>query len=286
MNVKLIKRGKQLKDREASKLKTKFLNDNHFDMLIDYDCDVIDNYGNPLLRFRKNIIPIETLKTGYNSFKKSIVKNVGRGVAAGGYDTSGKFDISPEVTSGNVGYMDARPGNLDYCRLTAFGREHFEEFKAGVPFVEYIDYLYSNLCPKHYAKQKTVADSTNRNFVIGNTAFTTVTVNENFQTAVHQDAGDFRDGFGNLIVYNNGSYDGGYFVLPQYKLAVDVQSTDALFVDVHQWHGNTEMKLRKGFDDIFRISFVLYYRENMFKCKQPSEQLRDLKINKNGYLKL
>ena len=75
--------------------------------------------------FVKNI-----LELGYNSFKKSIVKNVGRGVAAGGYDTSGKFDISPEVTSGNVGYMDARPGNLDYCRLTSFGREYFDEFQS------------------------------------------------------------------------------------------------------------------------------------------------------------
>mgnify|MGYP003134613502 CR=1 FL=1 len=286
MSIKLLKRGKQLTDQKAEKLKTKFLTNENFDILIDYDCDVIDNYGNPLLRFRKNVIPKNILELGYNSFKKSIVKNVGRGVAAGGYDTSGKFDISPEVTSGNVGYMDARPGNLDYCRLTSFGREYFNEFQSGIPFVEYIDYLYSKLCPKHYLKQKTIADSTNRNFVISNTSFTTVTVNQNFQTAVHKDAGDYKDGFGNLIVYNNGSYDGGFFVLPQYKIAVDVQSTDALFVDVHQWHGNTEMKLRKGFDDIFRISFVLYYRENMFKCKQPSEQLKDIKIKRNGYFRL
>lgn len=286
MSVKIIRRGKQLKDFEAEKLKTKFIDDNYFDMLIDYDCDIVDNYNNPLLRFRKNILPKNILELGYNSFKKSITKNVGRGVAAGGYDTSGKFDISPEVESGNVGFMDARPGNLDYCRLTAFGRDYFDEFTAGIPFVEYVDYLYSKLCPKHYFKQKTIADSTNRNFIIGNTSFTTVTVNQNFQTAVHKDAGDYRDGFGNLIVYNDGSYNGGYFVLPQYKIAVDVQSTDVLFVDVHQWHGNTEMKLKPGFDQIFRISFVLYYRENMFKCKQPSEQLKNLKINKNGYLKL
>ena len=49
---------------------------------------------------------------------------------------------------------------------------------------------------------------------------------------------------------------------------------------------NTEMKLKQGYEDIFRISFVLYYRENMYKCKQPSEQLKDIKIDKGGYLKL
>tara|TARA_B100001093_G_scaffold517110_1_gene597644 strand:+ start:301 stop:1161 length:861 start_codon:yes stop_codon:yes gene_type:complete len=286
MNVKKLIRGKQLTDKQAEKLKTKFVNESNFDTLIDYDCDAYDNYGNLLFKFRKNILSKKTLKLGYESFKGSIVKNVGRGVAAGGYITTGKFDISPEVTSGNVGYMDARPGNLDYCRLTSFGRQYFDSFQSGLPFVEMIDYYYSKLCPIHYKKQKTVADATNRNYIIGNTAFTTVTVNKTFRTAVHKDTGDFRDGFGNLIVYNDGSYEGGYFVLPQYKLAIDVQTTDALFVDVHQWHGNTEMKLRKGFDEIFRISFVLYYRENMYKCKQPSEQLKKIKIKKNGYLTL
>jgi len=286
MNVKKLIRGKQLTDKQAEKLKTKFVNESNFDTLIDYDCDAYDNYGNLLFKFRKNILSKKTLKLGYESFKGSIVKNVGRGVAAGGYITTGKFDISPEVTSGNVGYMDARPGNLDYCRLTSFGRQYFDSFQSGLPFVEMIDYYYSKLCPIHYKKQKTVADATNRNYIIGNTAFTTVTVNKTFRTAVHKDTGDFRDGFGNLIVYNDGSYEGGFFVLPQYKLAIDVQTTDALFVDVHQWHGNTEMKLRKGFDEIFRISFVLYYRENMYKCKQPSEQLKKIKIKKNGYLTL
>jgi len=74
--------------------------------------------------------------------------------------------------------------------------------------------------------------------------------------------------------------------LPQYGIGVDVQTTDALFVDVHQWHGNTEMKIKQGYNEIFRISFVLYYRENMFKCKQPSTQLKELKQNKSGYLTL
>ena len=47
MSIKLLKRGKQLTDQKAEKLKTKFLTNENFDILIDYDCDVIDNYGNP-----------------------------------------------------------------------------------------------------------------------------------------------------------------------------------------------------------------------------------------------
>ena len=286
MNIKKLQVKKQLNDIQAEKLKAKFVNDSHYDTLIDFDCDAYDLYGNLLFKFRKNLFPKNILKLGFNSFEKSIKWDTGRGIAAGGYDYTKKFDKAPQVMTGNVGYMDARTGNMDYCRLTTFGREHFDQFQNGIPFIEHVDDLYSKLCSSHYKKQITIANATNRNFVIGNTSFTTVTVNKNFRTAVHKDSGDFKKGIGNLIVYNNGSYDGGYFVLPQYKIAIDVQSTDVLFVDVHQWHGNTEMKLRDGFDEIFRISFVLYYREKMIKCEQPSEQLRKLKINKNGYLTL
>ena len=173
---------------------------------------------------------------------------------------------------------------VHYCRKTAFARKYFDEFTAGIPFVEYIDKKYKELCPEHYAKQKAIADGTNRNYVIGNTSFTTVTVNKNFITAVHKDSGDFPEGFGNLITYRQGNYDGGYFCLPEYKVAIDMQNNDLLFVDVHKWHGNTEITNKS--DDWLRISFVLYYREYMYKCNQPSKELQNIKQNKTGYLKL
>jgi hypothetical protein len=290
--MKTIKQGKVLKDFQAAKLKGKFLDDSHYHTLITEDCDGYDNYGNLLFRFRKNRFPEDTLKLGYDCFKKSIQLTEGRGITSGSSHKRIRKDgsvsnitVGNKVWSGNVGYMDSG-AMVKYCRLTAFGRDHFKEFQAGIPFVKQVDDFYKELCPEHYSKQKALADSTNRNYVIGDTSFTTITVNKTFRTAVHQDAGDFRDGFGNLIVYNDGSYDGGYFVMPQYGIAIDVQSTDVLFADVHQWHGNTEMKLREGFKDIFRISYVLYYRENMFKCKQPSEQLKEVKQNKLGYLTL
>jgi len=277
--------------KEAKKYKAKFLNKRHYDTLITEDCDAYDRYGNLLFKFRKKALSEQILNLGYNNFKESIVKTEGRGSASGSSHKRVRKDGSVSnttvgnfVESGNVGYMDAS-AMVKYCRTTAFGRRYFDKFQKGIPFVKQVDRLYSELCPEHYKKQKAVADSTNRNYVIGDTSFTTITVNKTFQTACHQDSGDFRDGFGNLIVHNDGSYEGGFFVLPQYRVAVDVQNQDVLFVDVHKWHGNTKMILKKGFDKIFRISFVLYYRENMFKCLQPSEELKKMK-NKLNYLKL
>jgi len=291
MKVKVIKQGKIMKDSAAAKLKGKFLDDSYYNTIIDYDCDAYDNYGNLLFRFRKKVIPLDVLKSGYEAFKGSIQLTEGRGITSGSSHKRIKKDgtvsnitVGEKVLSGNVGFMDSG-AMVKYCRMSAFGRDHFDKFEAGFPFVKKIDQFYSELCPKYYSKQRALADSTNRNYVIPETSFTTITVNESFRTACHQDAGDFSEGFGNLIVYNDESYDGGLFVLPQYGIAIDLQNTDILFVDVHKWHGNTEMVARQGFEKAFRISFVLYYRENMFKCKQPSEQLKEVK-NKLGYLKL
>lgn len=175
-----------------------------------------------------------------------------------------------------------RNAMVRYCRKTAFARNYFDKFQAGIPFVEHIDKLYAELCPDHHARQMAISRGTNKNYRIADTAFTTVTVNKNFQTAVHQDSGDFPKGFGNLIVYRRGGYQGGYFCLPEYRVAIDMQNCDALFVDVHKWHGNTPIVNMAHMAE--RISFVMYYREYMYKCKQPSEELQHVKMEKTGFL--
>lgn len=282
---------KKLTEKQANKLKSKYLNENHYDLLIQEDADGYDlATGELLFRFRKNAIPMDLLKIGYNSFKDSIQVTESRGAASGSIHKRIRKDgsvsnitVGNKVTSGNVGYMD-KSAMTHYCRKTAFAKKHFDKFKQGIPFVKYIDEKYKELCPEHYARQSAIARGTNKNYIIKDTCFTTVTVNKNFRTAVHQDSGDYKDGFGNLIIYREGNYEEGYFVLPEYGVAIDLQNTDILFVDVHKWHGNTEFK--NCSDDWLRISFVLYYREYMYKCESPSEQLQTLKQEKTGYLTL
>lgn len=288
--MKTYKLKKQLTDEQAEKLKGKYLNDNNYDLLITEDADGYDINGNLLFRFRKNAIPLETLMLGVNSFKDSIEVTESRGYASGSSHKRIRKDgsvsnitVGNKVESGSVGYMDSS-AMVKYCRKTAFAKNYFDKFKSGIPFVQYIDDKYKELYPTHYAKQKAIAQGTNQNYIIGDTAFTTVTVNKNFRTAVHQDAGDYPDGFGNLIAYREGDWTGGYFCLPQYKVAIDLQNTDILFVDVHKWHGNTDFINTE--EDWLRISFVIYYREYMYKCKQPSEELLKMKMDKTGYLNL
>jgi hypothetical protein len=288
--MKTYKLKKQLTDEQTEKLKGKYLNDKNYDLLITEDADGYDINGKLLFRFRKNAIPLETLMLGVDSFKDSIEVTESRGYASGSSHKRIRKDgsvsnitVGNKVESGSVGFMDSG-AMVKYCRKTAFAKNYFDKYKSGIPFVKFIDDKYKELCPVHYAKQKAISQGTNQNYIIGDTSFTTVTVNKNFRTAVHQDAGDYPDGFGNLIAYREGNWTGGYFCLPQYKVAIDLQNTDVLFVDVHKWHGNTDFINTE--ENWLRISFVLYYREYMYKCKQPTEELLKMKMDKTGYLNL
>jgi hypothetical protein len=288
MEHKIFKR--KLTTHQAEKLQKQFLDESCFDTLITSDTDGYDVYGNLLFKFRKNVIPIDILKLGVESFKDSIERTDGRGAASGSSHkrilkdgSISNITIGNHVESGNVGYMD-RSAMIHYCRTTAFAKSYFEKFEQGIPFVKHIDKLYAELCPVHYARQIEIANATNRNYVIADTSFTTVTVNKNFQTAVHKDSGDFMQGFGNLCVYREGHYEGCYFCLPEYAVAIDMHNTDMLFVDVHKWHGNTPFK--NASPDYLRVSFVMYYRENMIHCKQPSEELKHVKHITGNFFKI
>lgn len=280
----------QMKPYQGDNLKGKFLDDNCFDTLITSDCDAYDVNGNILFKFRKNCIPIDILRLGYESFKDSIAMTDGRGIASGSSHkrirkdgTVSNITVGNKVESGNVGYMD-KSAMVHYCRKTAFARDYFDKFTEGVPFVEFVDSKYKELCPLHYDKQIKIAIGTNKNYRIGDTSFTTVTVNRNFATAVHKDAGDLPEGFGNLCVYREGNFDGSYFCLPEYRVAIDLHNGDLLFADVHKWHGNTPFK--NCDENFLRIAFVMYYREYMYKCKQPADELFEMKMKETGYLTL
>jgi hypothetical protein len=128
-------------------------------------------------------------------------------------------------------------------------------------------------------------------FRIKNTAFSSVTLNRNFRTGLHQDAGDFREGFGNLSVIERGEYSGGYTIFPRYGVGIDLRTGDFVAMDVHEWHCNTELyetpeqaKRNKKLPDIYkddpetgtqgsnkpysRVSFVCYLREKLRQCKE------------------
>jgi len=200
-----------------------------------------------------------------------------------------KMKVNNQVASNPIGFFDAdnKMCNLP-CRLTHFTRVNFEKYQEGFPFLKKIDQLYKGLTPEAHKRQ---LDRANQKplFKISDTSFSTVTINRNFRTALHRDAGDFREGFGNLTVIERGKYHGGYTVFPQFGVGINLRNNDFVAMDVHQWHSNTPMyetnddkayneSIQKVYKDnpnvgtaglyelYTRISFVCYLREKLIKC--------------------
>ena len=200
-----------------------------------------------------------------------------------------KMRVNNQVASSAIGYFDAdNKMSKTPCRLTYFSKHNFDNYQKGFPFLEKIDKLYKELVPDAHERQYERANK-KPHLKISNTAFSTVTINRNFRTALHRDANDFKQGFGNLTVIERGKYQGGYTVFPQFGVGINLRNNDFVVMDVHQWHSNTPMyeteedkiynkSLPKVFKDnpdvgtagiyelYTRLSFVCYLREKILNC--------------------
>ena len=180
------------------------------------------------------------------------------------------------VNSGIAGWFDRYP-RIPYGRATAYTQNHYDKFQMGFPFLQTLDKGFSELLPTRHAAQRAAADKIDPAFLVPGTVFTTVTVNKTFRTAAHRDAGDFSDGLSNLLVLsNNGNYSGGYLILPEVRVAVNIRPGDLLLVNNHEYiHGNTPIVTH---DDVAeRISLVCYLREKMLEL--GSKEYEDHRFN-------
>ena len=278
----------KLTDEQAKKLAGTLLEEKDFNLLVTYDADIYcEETKICIAKFRKKVIPANIVKNAYENLKNASARSTNRAIGSGepskkrikSDGTISNTNIIKQVKSGIIGYFDRNP-RFPYCRQTAFNEKQFNKFKKAYPIINFVDKAYAKLMPEHYKLQREEADKTSKDFVITNTAFTTVTVNSNWQTAVHTDAGDFENGFGNLVALRSGRYTGGYFVVPKWGVAFDLQQCDLLLVDVHQWHGNTPINLID--EDAKRISLVMYYRKNMISCGTAKEEIEKAKKRKIG----
>ena len=305
----------QIKAREGT-----YFSEKDADTIFDTDVDVYAKDpeapgGKRLLaRLRKNVIPHETLKLAWKNFYNAASASRNRGAAAGPIDLKSaywkkrkpteinghsarymengkvsKMRVNNNVFSSVLGYFEQTPFMKLPCRLTSYTQKYFEQYKAGIPYIQEIDQLFKKLVPDRYQAQYKQAKA-NSNFQIADTAFSSVTMNRNFRTGLHMDDGDMRKGFGNLSVIERGRYHGGYTLFPRYKIGFDLRTGDFLAMDVHEWHCNTEMRETEedkafnkklpsvylnntetgtqGIDKPYsRLSFVCYLREKLVKCK-------------------
>ncbi len=285
---------KRLTDKRTAALAGTLLGDDAYDLLVDYDCDVTKPDGTYLLRYRKNVLPLDRCLPAARVLREAARPSKNRGTAAGLPEPAANEVIvsknrvkrkledgtlsntaeAKSVNSGIVGYFNSNP-RFPYCRLTAFNLNHPERFVEAMPLFQASSALFATLMPDRWAAQERYIRRTSPDFRIHGTVFTTVTVNRNWQTAVHQDAGDLKAGFGVMTALRSGIYEGCYLCFPQWRIAVDMRTRSLLLADVHEWHGNTPFKAQQaGYE---RLSLVMYYREAMERCGSASEELAKAK---------
>lgn len=279
----------------------KMLDESNINYLVKKRARVYKPNGELLACFVKHCITALGAYTGYKALKGAAVPTDNRGMAAGEFDESkseapgriarssntrakkvkldgtvSRKNIANIVNSGIVGYFD-KTSRFPYCRTTAYTLKNPDKFAAAVPFLREVNEVFKTHVPDRWQAQKDAIDQTDPNFFIDGTVFTTITVNKNFQTAVHTDRGDYHEGFGVLTAFRSGDWEGCYFVFPEWGIGFDMNNKDVLLCDVHEWHGNTP--IRHYGKPHERISLVLYYRENMASCESPDKEL-DLAIEK------
>ena len=180
------------------------------------------------------------------------------------------------VFSGIAGWFDRYP-RIPYGRATAYTQHSYDKFKLAFPFLQTLDRGFAELLPTRHAAQREAADKIDPAFLVPETVVTTITVNKTFRTAAHRDAGDFSNGLSNLLVLsNNGNFTGGYLILPEVRIAVNVRPGDLLLVNNHEYiHGNTPIEMQ---DDVAeRVSLVCYLREKMLEL--GSKEYEDHRFN-------
>lgn len=323
---------KAMTDEEIEEKEGKYFDESDVTKIYDEDVDVYteDDEGNKKLlgKLRKKVIDPEIIKTGWEGFWITAAPSRNRGAAAGPIDVKGKYwqkrnpteiqghsarymqngkvskmRVNNNVFSSVLGYFDATPFMKLPCRLTSYTMRFWKYYNHGLPFIRAIDQCFATLVPDRHDLQEKAA-KLKPLLHIPQTAFSSVTINRNFRTALHRDAGDFREGYGNLSVIERGEYHGGYTLFPQYKIGFNVRTGDFLAMDVHEWHCNTELveteadkKANKDLprihkDDVetgtmgserafSRVSFVCYLREKLRKCNDSHTRKYFKKIGFN-----
>ena len=316
MTIKTLKFDRLYSDEDLKTLTGTYLDDEWIHETINSDADIYDaETGEMVCSFRKKRVSPALTTLALDTLAPLAVASRGRGAAAGPIDptsqywskrklvntkgfrtsylkedgTPSKMQVNNQVGSIALGFFDKLKslGVDKPCRLTWHTNAHLQKYEEGLPFIDELDRWYKKTNPEKHKEQLDRANI-HPNYKIRKTAFSTVTVNRTFRTALHKDRGDFG-GWATLSVLEHGRYRGGLFMLPAYGLGINMREGDVLVANVHLYHCNSpiwttkeddeynetlpeKFKIDKnvgtlGLDKKYaRISFVCYLRENLIHC--------------------
>jgi hypothetical protein len=182
--------------------------------------------------------------------------------AAEVYKMISETNYAQTVLSGIAGYFDRYP-RIPYGRACTYNERNPEKFAKCFPYLRKLNKIFKKELPERWANQREAANKLDPKFLIDETVFTTLTINYNWRTAGHRDAGDLSSGFSNISGIGKG-WKGYVFTLPEWKIGINLQPGDLLLVNNHEGiHTNTA----EIGEDNDRVSIVAYFREKMMELK-------------------
>lgn len=307
MKVKEIRLTEELDDEYCDGLAGTFLDEDSFDHLVSGEsCRIYKPNGDLLMHYVHDAVPNDVCASAFTSLQTAYKHSRNRGISAGivkpedvadipgnvevvkgtrvyrrkGDGTLSKTNEAKPVNSGIIGYFD-RSVRMPYCRQTSWNIDNRDKWEAALPYLQACSETFRENATERWEAQKAICDDTSADFKIPGTVFTTITVNSNWQTAVHKDAGDYKPGLGVMAVLRAGEYRGAYLVFPKFRVAVDMSTGGVCLSDVHEWHGNTPF-LSEPLERYQRLICVMYYRAKMHFCGTAEQELERVKNRKRG----
>ena len=272
--------------------KSKHPETHHYDILLKGNCEVRGPTGEPVVVVLRNVLSkevVEASKPILHWMRKFTSDN--RANYAGAPGGTGKVIRSDgtksktnralnadgsfvQVASMVGGFFEQQGGRFPFCRTTGFTRNHPEKWNALLPLFAECAEVYKLSLPSRYSTQMKVVQDTHQAWLIPDTPFTTITVNNTVAAAYHKDGGDLKSGMGILLAFEQGEFDGFELVIPEYKCAVRLFDGDVLLFNPIIWHGNVPPYNQKGEQDVdwWRTSLVLYYRDGITGCLSPEQE--------------
>jgi hypothetical protein len=188
-----------------------------------------------------------------------------------------RWSEKQQAKSGLIGFLDPTPQE-PYFRVSAFTRDEPILWDMIQPLLWAMDDLLKAHLSDHRARQKAFWRMTNPDFRIPLTSFTTVTVNDKHQFKCHRHLNNLACGMGAMIVHRSGNFRGGYFMLPKWKVAVNMQCGDVVLFDGTDWHANSPFYADGDYE---RLSVVAYMRWKMIHAGSAAEELaKAMSLNK------
>ncbi len=179
--------------------------------------------------------------------------------------------------SRTFGYLPRLTLKRDFCTNSALAMSNPKQNKIITNFGAYLADLYKHEFPEVYEfHAKTTKDNVLEQWIIPDTPFTSGIINKT--TALHYDAGNFKDVFSNMVVLKNG-IKGGYLSCPEFDIKFELKNNSVIFFDGQKiLHGVTP--IHKVHPQGYRYSVVYYSLKAMWNCLPIADEVNRIRDRK------